>query len=239
MAAHDQEILTHGQIERLYNRVFKFLKGVATTRDICVKLAARGYDPEQHQEALDLLNRLLQVKRSWFLGDLGKERRRAAMEAICEWTSKNLPISEAALEHKHPPQGEHLFHSNLPKKMRADRYFEMKIHLERLKALREGSDPARADSREEDRAAVATLEARGLAGPEVESRLAGLLEQATLSAEDRQGRTEEEDGRYMEAALALRDWFKDWSEAARRLIKDRRHLIRLGLAAPRRRKGAK
>ena len=55
----------------------------------------------------------------------------------------------------------------------------VKAFLDRVQTLREGTDPEREDTREEDRAAVSTLEGRNIVGEEIESRLRGLIKEAT------------------------------------------------------------
>ena len=44
-------------LDRTYDRVPRFLRGIATRPEIAAALAARGYRPEDHAEGWDLVHR--------------------------------------------------------------------------------------------------------------------------------------------------------------------------------------
>lgn len=82
-----------------------------------------------------------------------------------------------------------------------------------------------------DREAVLLLESRNLAGPEVETRLLGLVARAMkvepMPADDPCALDEAD---YQALAREFHIWLKEWREKARVAIKNRHYLIRLGLA---------
>ncbi|MCU0687899.1 MAG: hypothetical protein MUF34_37585 [Polyangiaceae bacterium] len=101
---------------------------------------------------------------------------------------------------------------------------------DRLDAL--ASSPDRQPTREADRAALATLEARGLGAAERE-RLRGLVQRAestpAVDPADAAG-DEAAQKKYLADLSALRGWFVEWAKTARVAVKRKDYLIRLGLA---------
>lgn len=109
----------------------------------------------------------------------------------------------------------------------------VRIILDRVTALREGTDPDRGGTREADRAAAAVLAQRNIVSAESGRRLRGLVETATAAAPLPVDLPTERTDEYQAAARALIAWLGDWRETARAVVTRRDYLIRLGLASPR------
>jgi hypothetical protein len=108
-----------------------------------------------------------------------------------------------------------------------------KLFLDRVEALRSGTDPARAASREQDQQAVALLEQRKLISESIESQLRGLIDQAKqleLAPVEMDGARELE---LQETVQRFSAWLADWRTTAATAITRRDDLISRGLASRR------
>jgi hypothetical protein len=105
----------------------------------------------------------------------------------------------------------------------------LRTFLDRCAALRDGTDPARASTREEDKAAIALLAARRIVDKDEEQRLRKLIADATSLA-DLPVMAEPDPAVRQQTAKKLDAWLRDWRESARVLITRRDYQIRLGLA---------
>jgi hypothetical protein len=151
------------------------------------------------------------------------------MNELDNWDEDGFRLVRAALTRKHPAQAEFVL-SGLAPATGAGAVLSVKNLLDRLDALE--SSPDRQPTREADRAALATLEKRGLGAAE-RTRLRGLVQAAqaaspvdpTDAAGDEAAQT-----KYLAELTALRGWFVEWAELARVAVKRKDYLIRLGLA---------
>ena len=103
----------------------------------------------------------------------------------------------------------------------------MQTFLDRYAALRDGTDPARADSREADKAA-ATLESRNIITPTIEQQLRELIDVVKSGNSAGSGATSEES--LQGAAMTFAQWFQDWRTTASVGITRRDFRIMLGIS---------
>ncbi|MBI4705938.1 MAG: hypothetical protein HY744_33005 [Deltaproteobacteria bacterium] len=159
------------------------------------------------------------------------KRQREAVAELDNWDEPTFARARATLERHFPAAAEYVF-ANLQAASGSAAVKSVATFLARLGALEAGSDPARADSRADDKNAVALLEKRGITAAErqrvhqlVELALAptGLVD-APPGADPTERRAK---------LVALKAWYSEWAETARALVKKRAHLIRLGLATRR------
>jgi hypothetical protein len=234
MASDDKELTTY-EISRDISRGSAFLGTLSRAPHIRRILAERGYTNEVHQTGWSYYLEVM----GWrpepvpVVGVSELEQERAIVE-LDQWDGPNFTIARAALHHLHPAQEIYVF-DNLVAAQGAAAVGTVKTYLTRVQALRDGTDPNRTSTREGDRAAVATLETRKVAGAELERHLMGLIETATTAAPIAP-EPEEDPGEYQQAAGRLHAWLTDWRETARAVITRRDYLIRLGLVT---RKGGK
>jgi len=164
-------------------------------------------------------------------------QQRAATAELDQWDEPNFTRFGATLRRHFPSAGAYVFH-NLMSSTGAEAVVGVATLLTRIDALDKGSDPARGDTKKDDKKAVELLATRGLDKKE-RARLADLVEVAlrpttTLAPLDesvlaRQAKREA-------ALTALKDWYEEWAATARTFVKKRSYLIRMGLAS---RKSAK
>lgn len=222
-------------------RTFTFLRALALRPEIRSALEARGYTLDAHEQGWTLLE---QASRAWRRGDTGAEHDQRARSATAEleaWALPTFRIGRAALAHAHPQHEAFVFRGFLASKRAGGVLPKARSHqgdaaiivlvsdlLDRLDEL-EGS-LGREGTREADRAALATLAARGVT-PGERARVRGLLGLAmSLGPLPDGDAPKEEPDAHRNDLLALRAWYEDWAEVARVMIRRRDHLILLGLA---------
>lgn len=81
-----------------------------------------------------------------------------------------------ALKRLHPEQYQYVFGDGRSAKSGPEAVGSVQVFLDRYAALRDGSDASRAEKKEADRAAAATLEARNIVNREIEGELRELIE---------------------------------------------------------------
>jgi hypothetical protein len=218
------------EIERMVERGGRFLRAVGTRPAIMRDLLAVGYDLEEHHAGWGLFLALC----GYDLGapaEVSRPEAQAAMEQLDSWDGPAFARARAALGRHFPEQAAHIF-AGLDAQSGVASVAACKRFLDRVQELREGSDPARAATREADRQAVARLEQRRALTPEIEQRLRALLAQAMqlteLPAVDVARERE-----VQSAAQRFKAWLEDWRATAAATIARRDHLISLGLATRR------
>jgi hypothetical protein len=152
-----------------------------------------------------------------------------AVEALDEWDGATFERARPVLRYRFPDQHEYLF-EGLGAKSGVEAVGSAKLFLDRYAALRDGTDPARELSREEDRQAALLLAERKIMDDETFARISGLVERAQtiapMPAEPASGPTSEE---RQAAAGDLHVWLTDWSAQARAATTRGDYLLRLGL----------
>lgn len=213
-------------LERAYDRAPRFLRAIGRYPEISAALAEVGYTAADHDEGWNLLHRVAGYRRDEPVV-LAKSPGADAMAELDAWDEKGFVLARAALERRHPAQADFVF-EGLEASTGAEAVLGVRTFLERLTALAE--DPARAETRDADAAALATLAERGIDAAE-RARLAELVRVASSAAPAVLPDDDDADV----ALVELYAWYREWSRTARVVIKSRRMLIYLGLANPKRR----
>jgi hypothetical protein len=211
-------------------RVLTFLRAAATKLEIRVALFGAGYTTEEQDEGWRLLHKAC----GHVPGVASPSDDAAARAAIAEidaWDEPGFRRIGAALGRLHPEQQAFVF-AGIEAARGAGSLLAVATLLERLDQLEKGRQGAGggAGSRAAvaaDRAAIATLTARGIT-PEVRGRLRELVKVAQ-TAQAPVFPTDATAAEREAALLELRAWYADWSETARAVIQRRDYLVMLGL----------
>lgn len=222
-------------LEETPERVTKFLCGIASMPMIRTIMATSGgMEDADIKEGQDALIAVLTAP-PLELPTQDTPESKAVREALVEldgWDEKNFAIAKAALDRKFPDQSAYVF-KDLSAKRGVASVEAISTFLGRVKAMEEGTDAARASTREADRQAVALLAKRKIT-PEVRSELENkiklvtgptpVLSDAALGGDPVARRAQ---------LVALKQWYDEWAAIAHRVIVKRKHLIKLGLASRR------
>ncbi len=208
----------------LPDKALTFLRTVAIKGEIRAELYRAGYTSAE--QALGW--RLVSQATGGLLGagpladDLAA---RAAIAELDDWDEPGLQRIRAALERLHPEQRAFVF-AGLESASGAGSVLVVATLLERLDQLESGPD--RAVTRDADRAALATLAARGITA-ELREHLSDLVRIA--QAAEAPSPAPSTSAAEREASLIeLRAWYQDWSQTARAVIHRRDHRVMLGLS---------
>ena len=212
--AIDPQVPCRTLLTGLPARVLHFLQVIATHRSIYAAMVQGGYGAKDHAEGWALLGAVCALRDACpnmpaYLS------AQAALADIHQWVATHFARLRVALERLHPS------HSGL------FLVVDSRAPAESLFALAQLIDQVRNGSAAHDAALLATLARRGLDQTEIE-RLSQLIAQAqsvtdpTDAEADLDARTDE--------LTALYQWYRDWAETARRLIKRKDYRIALGLA---------
>ncbi len=224
--AEDESTVTVGAetLEGTPVRLMLLLRGIGTQKAARETLRGCGYTAKEHARGWELLHRC-----SGFIeGTEGEDT--AVAETIAEvdaWDEPNYSIADASLRHRHPEQHAFVF-QDLKASRGVAAVVGVHTFLSRLDALE--ASPDRAETRDADHAALATLAVRGITAGE-RKRVWKLVQKAESLTEDAspevtQLSAAEQTSRLREA----RAFYEEWSQIARTLIGRRDLLIRLGLA---------
>jgi hypothetical protein len=232
--------LSSKDIDRIVARATKFLGALSQNSRIRDLLVAGGYDAEEHERGWQLLLELLGYRPSERFASGPEMTPQAAAEAALDaWDGPAFERSRYPLERAFPAQAQYIFENLAPKTGR-EAVGAVATFLDRVAALRDGTDPARAATREQDRKAAALLEKRRVINAAEEQRLRTLIADAKRLADATAPPPPLVDpGRRQLVARELQAFLRDWRETARVLVTRRDYQIQLGLAERRsRRKGA-
>lgn len=227
-------------LEEAPGRAVKFINGVGADAHIRTLLAGVGMTDDDLAEGGKLLLACLyQSPGKKVIRDTDEARaQRAAVAELDQWDEPNFTRYAAALHRHHPSACDYVFF-DLAASTGAAAVAGVATFLRRLEALEKGSDPERADSRKDDKKAIELLATRGLDKKE-RARLQGLVDLAlkpTTTLDIDPLPTEERSAARIAALTDLKDWYEEWSSAARTVLKKRPYLLRLGLAKRKTRKG--
>lgn len=220
-------------LDDLPGRALKFLSTLSKSKTIHAALAERAYTEDEHQEGWDLV---LQVSGYHLPRGAARDEDPEVSHAVVTldlWDEPNFRLIHAALARRHPDQDAFVF-NNLEPATGAGAVISVSTLLDRLDALESGEE--RKATRKADLAALATLAKRKFTKDE-RARLRALVKVALKPAKldpasaSSPGDSEAEQ---QKALLKLWSWYCEWSETARVVITRRDHLIRLGLAKPKR-----
>ncbi len=224
-------------LDLLPGRVITFLTALGTVVELRAILASAGYEDADHQEGWDLFHEATGFKRSTPQAPtmtLDPEVR-AAIAELDAADEPTFRLAHAALARRHPVQDAFVFGGDLAAATGAGAVASMQLFTDRLNALERGKD--RTATRKEDKAALKTLEKRGIT-PEARRRWRDLLKTAVRGMKKVAPATPPPDPEKAPAAGEARydalgrlyAWFVEWSETAHAKIRRRDYLIRLGLA---------
>lgn len=221
-------------LDELPERAMRFLRAISTNPYIRAALSKRGYTQELHDRGWDLMLRAAGYRKA--VAPLPETpAARAALAELDAWDEPNFLVARAALEHELPEQTAFLFEGIAAAKG-AGSIVSVSLLLDRLDALEKGE--GRKAQKKNDQAALAKLAARGIDERE-RARLRELLALVRTGAAPIEAPIVDEESEATRRAdyLALWAFFSEWSAIARADIHRRDHLILMGLAKRRGRKG--
>jgi hypothetical protein len=222
--------LSDKDIERIIQRATKFLRALSQNSHIRDLLVRGGYDAEEHERGWQLLLELLGYRPNASFAPAAEMTAQAAAEAELDaWDGPAFERSRYPLERAFPEQARYIF-ENLGPKTGADSVGAVATFLNRVAALRDGTDPDRAAMRDEDRKAAALLEKRRVLDASEEQRLRKLIAEAKRLAAPLPAPPPIDPARRQVAARELDAFLRDWRETARVLVTRRDYQIQLGLA---------
>lgn len=227
-------------LERVTGRALNFLSGVGKLPDLRGALALRGYTHEVHARGWRLLD--LAAGRSVQSGtqetDSTMDDVEEAEETIDLWDEPNFAVARATLRHNHPAQYTHVFGDGLAASRGKGSVLGTLTFLNRLDDLERA--PEREATREADHAALAALAERGIDKSErarmrklVATVQEGVAPVVAINSKVAASRKKDPAPMSRDAKMALYVWYVEWTEIARVVTSNRAHLIRCGLAAPR------
>lgn len=208
----------------------KFLSTLSRVPEIRAALdEGAGYTAEHHAEGWNLLLTAMGYERLGApVAGVSPSPQQAALVELDEWDGVNFERTRATWSFAFPAQNSYLF-QGLSAATGADTIGTVQTFVDRVVALRDGTDPDRADTRDEDKAAVERLLERKIFNPEIQAHLEELLEQAKQLAPA--PKAPQTDSELQNAADALHVWLSDWTGQARAFITRGDYLIRLGLSS--------
>ncbi len=215
----------------------KFLSTLSRVPEIRAILEeGAGYTEADHDEGWNvLLTAMGYNRKSAPTNAASPFPQQAALVELDEWDGINFERTRATLRYAFPAQHDYLF-QGLSAGTGADAIGSVQTYVERVAALRDGTDPDRADTREADQAAAERLEQRKIFNREIQLHLEGLLEQAKQLAPA--PKRVENEAQIQQASDQLHVWLSDWTGQARAFITRGDYLIRLGLSTRKSRSGA-
>jgi hypothetical protein len=233
-----EPLLTETQIDRITGRATKFLGALSRNSKLRrILMSQGGYTADEHTQGWSLLLGVLGYRNPLPRNVPESSPAAAAVVELDLYDGPHFARAQSALERSFPAQEQYVFHGLSPKTGFAS-VGAVKIFVDRISALRTGSDPARAATREEDRAAAELLAQRRIIDTDSEAHLRGLIAQATELAAALEEQPKPAPDERQTSARALDAWLKEWRESARALITRRDYQIMLGLAQRRAGAGA-
>lgn len=197
-------------------RAFQLLMGVNSLPTVREVMTERGFDESEALRGWELLRTVGMSPRSERITDT---EVRAAVTQLDQWDEGAFIVIGSAFT-RHPEAHEAVLTGLEPiagdeAVMNADTLMKRLAELEKT---------------EDGRAALATLAKRGMDADE-RKRIAALVETAMGKGKMVRDTTRTDaEAAYEEALLDLRDWYTEWAEIARFVVKRRDYLITLGLA---------
>jgi hypothetical protein len=222
-------------LAQLRERGTKFLGTLSMEPQIFRIMVEHGYSQNEHREGWDLALPVLGYNPRASSGGGAPSSQSEAITALDQWDEPNFARALAALQRLHPAQCEYVFRDGLTAAEGAAAIASVQTFKDRVVALRDGTDPGRAETREADKAAVETLAKRKIFDAEIETKLSTWLNTAKGVSLPTDASLENTPA-FQAAARAFKAWLEDWRETARTTVTRRDYLIRLGLARRRSRK---
>ncbi len=229
-----QQRLSRRTIERDLDRGTKFLGTVSKDARVYATLVDEaGYDEAAHEEGWDLHMSVLGYRRGVpapraVTGGAAQSR---AVTVLDQWDGPNFTRSRFALRYSYPEQLEYIF-DGLSAGRNVEAVGAVKTFLDRVDALRDGSDPSREATRQADREAAELLATRRIVH---EERVAELREAIRVATSEVPAPTPTptidpiDDPEFQALARRYHAWLSDWRGQAREVVQRRDYLSRLGL----------
>lgn len=225
--------ITAREMDLLIASGSKFLRAISVKPGIMELMIGLGYSEIEHREGWD---RYLKM-----LGYMGAAKtpvttikstsQAQALNEVDHYDEPAFRRANVALGRLHPDQQTYIFGDGLAPKTGTEAMGSVKTFLDRYAALRDGTDPARANQREADKSAAATLEARNIVNPTIEKRLRDLIEVVkTASATRPNGPAAVSEESLQAAAKAFDEWLNDWRTTTSAGIVRRDLRIMLGIS---------
>ncbi len=228
------DLLDLREVDQLVAWGGKFLRTASTKPDIMKLLLALGYSKPEHTQGWELYLKMLGYKGATATTAPIAASTTEQLQALTKIDRYDEPAfrrAKSALIRLHPNQHDYIFSDGLSPKTGAESMGSVVTFLDRYAALRDGTDPKRADTREADKAAATTLELRNIVNPEIEKELRQLMEvvkqPAPLPTPIVMNASEES---LQEAAKAFQIWLSDWRTTASAGITRRDYRIMLGIS---------
>ncbi len=149
------------QIDQLVAWGGKFLRAASTKPEIMQLMLGLGYSEEEHKEGWDLYLKMLGYRGAGATPapvSMSTTEQLRALSQIDSFDEPAFRRTTAALGRLHPEQHRYFFGDGLAPKTGPESLGSVQTFLERYAALRDGTDPNRADTRDADHAAAKTLE---------------------------------------------------------------------------------
>jgi len=228
------EVPSDQVLDATLDRALDFLEGVTKSPALARVLKQYGYTDRDQELGWKLYYRV-----RWFRDEqlALHNNGAAAIAEIGQQIGAIFRRSHAALGHLHPEQDGFVF-LDLEPTNDVSSVGALEMFLDRLDILE--SSEERKKTRKSDRAALTTLAARGI-DKEMRNHLRKRVKLAKAIADlpEADPMTTAKLDQHEKDRLALRAWYSDWAETARTLLKDRKALIRVGLARRAKRKAEK
>ena len=218
-------------LERTFDRMPKFLEGIAESEAIAAALATKGFTAAIHEDGWE---RYHAARRRELPGILQSSDTKAAraINTLDTWDEGALALTDATLARAFPAQHKFI-RGGLKAATGIHAVLNARNWLERVDAL--AASPEDAPSHAQDRAAVAALATVGFTEAE-RTRLWALVKDAeSVSLPSEAARRAaaahaDSEAQRLVALVALYDWFFQWSRIAHAVLTKKSHLIKLGLA---------
>jgi hypothetical protein len=229
------EEITEKVIARDVRRGGKFLRALGTRPAIRGALATRGYTESEHQRLWGLLLTLMGYNPASAPTE-GSNESLASLSFLDNADGPLLRAFQAVLEARYPDQYQYAT-AGLTASEGLKAVGVVQQLVDRTAAMRDGTDPARASKRDEDKKAAEVLAARGVLSPAMhETYRAHLAKAKAIAPEITATPTTEAQKKYQDAGREFHISLREWRELARQTITRRDYLISLGLAERRRAK---
>ena len=227
--------LTEKVISRDVNRGGKFLRTLGTRPRIRSLISPRGYTEQEHRRLWGLLLVLMGYEPSEPTVEESNENLES-LRFIDNADGPLLRALQAVLEDRYPDQYGYITAQSSAKEGIESVGVVQKI-VDGYAAVRDGTDPERASTRDEDKKVADLLAVRLVLSPEIETDLRDHLAKAqAIAPKVPVEEPADAQKRYQEAAREFHISLKEWREIARQTITRRDYQISLGLASRRKAK---
>ncbi len=211
-------------------RAVQLLCAIGTSLSIRTILARHGYGRADQEEGWRLVRACAGDDDMAWPATVDEKAQDALIE-VDAWDERGFAIVSATLWHRYPQQA-HFLLSGIGPSQGAKAVVGVRELLDRLDALEAGATGAK----EDDRRAIEAIGKRGL-GKRERARLRKLVELADplLVETAAPASIRFAANPTQERLVELRAWYDEWTQIARATISREDHLVRMGLASPRRR----